>query len=61
MEALARRVREYAAHADFALVEGAGGLLSPLTWEQSAVESRERSKRAFFSSRLTDSGRSATR
>ena len=35
---LVRRVREHAACADLALVEGAGGLLSPLTWEHNAVE-----------------------
>ena len=37
-EDLVRRVREYAARADIALVEGAGGLLSPLTWERSALD-----------------------
>ncbi|MDZ4697052.1 MAG: dethiobiotin synthase [Deltaproteobacteria bacterium] len=37
-EDLVRRVREYAARADISLVESAGGLLSPLTWEQSAVD-----------------------
>ena len=37
-EELVRRVREYAARADISLVEGAGGLLSPLTWERSAVD-----------------------
>lgn len=35
---LVRRVREYAARAEITLVEGAGGLLSPLTWERSAVD-----------------------
>jgi len=38
LEDLVRRVREYAARADITFVEGAGGLLSPLTWEQSAVD-----------------------
>ncbi len=37
-EDLVRRVREYAARADISLVEGAGGLLSPLTWERSALD-----------------------
>lgn len=37
-EALVRRVREHAARASIALVEGAGGLLSPITWERSAVD-----------------------
>jgi len=37
-EDLVRRVREYAARADIVLVEGAGGLLSPLTWERSALD-----------------------
>lgn len=31
-------IRESAAHADIVLVEGAGGLLSPLTWTQTARE-----------------------
>ncbi len=35
---LVRRVREHAACADLALVEGAGGLLSPLTWEHNAMD-----------------------
>jgi dethiobiotin synthetase len=38
LQALVREIREYAAAADFCLVEGAGGLLSPLTWEHSAVD-----------------------
>jgi len=37
-EDLVRRVREYTARADILLVEGAGGLLSPLTWERSALD-----------------------
>lgn len=37
-EALVRGVREHAARAEVTLVEGAGGLLSPLTWEHSAVD-----------------------
>jgi dethiobiotin synthetase len=37
-DALVALVRKYAAHADIALVEGAGGVLSPLTWERSAVD-----------------------
>jgi len=37
-EAVVRVVREHAACADVALVEAAGGLLSPLTWERSAVD-----------------------
>ncbi len=37
-EELVRRIREYAACAEITLVEGAGGLLSPLTWERSAVD-----------------------
>lgn len=37
-EYLLRRVREYRDRADVLLVEGAGGLLSPLTWEQNAVD-----------------------
>ena len=37
-EDLVRRVREYAARADISLVEGAGGLLSPLTWKRSALD-----------------------
>lgn len=32
------RIRGYAACAEITLVEGAGGLLSPLTWERSAVD-----------------------
>ena len=35
---IVRRIREYAASAEITLVEGAGGLLSPLTWERSAVD-----------------------
>lgn len=35
---IVRQIRAHAAQADFCLVEGAGGWLSPLTWEQSAVE-----------------------
>ncbi len=35
---LIHRIREYAACAEIVLVEGAGGLLSPLTWERNAVD-----------------------
>jgi dethiobiotin synthetase len=37
-EALVREIREHAAGADVCLVEGAGGLLSPLTWEHGALD-----------------------
>lgn len=37
-EALVRTIREHTARADVCLVEAAGGLLSPLTWERSAVD-----------------------
>ncbi|MCK6498260.1 MAG: dethiobiotin synthase [Nitrospira sp.] len=37
-EALVHRVREYASSADVTIVEGAGGVLSPLTWERTAVD-----------------------
>ena len=37
-EALVALVRKHAARYDVALVEGAGGVLSPLTWERSAVD-----------------------
>ena len=37
-EELVRRVRAHAARADISLVECAGGLLSPLTWEHSALD-----------------------
>jgi len=37
-ERLVRCVRAYAAHADISLVEGAGGLLSPLTWQRTALD-----------------------
>ena len=35
---LVHRIREYAACAEMVLVEGAGGLFSPLTWERNAVD-----------------------
>ncbi len=35
---LIQRIREYAACAESVLSEGAGGLLSPLTWEKNAVD-----------------------
>lgn len=35
---IALGVREHALRADVTLVEGAGGLLTPLTWEQSALD-----------------------
>ncbi|MFC1643407.1 dethiobiotin synthase, partial [Myxococcota bacterium] len=35
---LVRCVRRYRARADVTLVEGAGGLLSPLTWDRNAVD-----------------------
>ncbi len=35
---LVRRIREYAERSEITLVEGAGGLLSPLTWNESAVD-----------------------
>ena len=38
---LVRRVREYSARADLTLVEGAGGLLSPLTWEHNVMDCEE--------------------
>lgn len=37
-EALVRRVRKCAGSADVTLVEGAGGLLSPVTWGRTAVD-----------------------
>ncbi len=37
-EALVRRIREYADGSEITLVEGAGGLLSPLTWDKNAVD-----------------------
>jgi dethiobiotin synthetase len=37
-DTLVDEIREHAARADFCLVEGAGGLLSPLTWERSALD-----------------------
>ncbi len=37
-EALVHQIREHAARADVSLVEGAGGLLSPLTWERNAMD-----------------------
>jgi len=38
LEELARRVRALAAGAELALVEGAGGLLTPLTWERDLTD-----------------------
>lgn len=38
LDDLTRRIRRYAQGAEVVLVEGAGGLLSPLTWEWSAVD-----------------------
>ncbi|HOU89582.1 MAG TPA: dethiobiotin synthase [Polyangiaceae bacterium] len=38
LDALAGRVRALAAGADVALVEGAGGLLTPLTWERDLTD-----------------------
>lgn len=38
MAAWCDTIREYAARADIVLVEGAGGLLSPLTWQATARE-----------------------
>lgn len=35
---LVRRVRDHAGRADITLVEGAGGILSPLTWEHNALD-----------------------
>jgi dethiobiotin synthetase len=35
---LTRQICSYGANADLVLIEGAGGLYSPLTWEQSAVD-----------------------
>lgn len=35
---LIHRIREYTACAEIVVVEGAGGLLSPLTWERNAVD-----------------------
>jgi len=35
---LVRRIQEHAIGADLAMVEGAGGLLSPLTWERNAMD-----------------------
>lgn len=37
-EALVRRARASAASSEIALIEGAGGLLSPITWEHSALD-----------------------
>lgn len=37
-ENIVRRIRQYAGAADVTLVEGAGGLLAPLTWQHTAVE-----------------------
>lgn len=35
---IVRRVRGYSAKAEITLVEGAGGLLSPLTWEHTVID-----------------------